>query len=554
VFPVRINPEVPLKLEEIINKALEKNREVRYQSAAELKADLKRLKRDLDSDTAVIDQSARQVKRVFPWKLISGLMVLAAVITVMTIAKFRKAHPNRIESIAVLPLENLSHDTDQEYFADGMTDALITDLSKIGVLRITSRTSIMHYKHTNKSLPDIARELKVDGVIEGSVVRFGNRVRISAELIRAATDQHLWAETYDRDLGDVLKLQSEVAQTIAQQVRAQLTPQQKNRLGFAPTVNPDAYDDYLKGYAFNDGTARGIQKAKEYFEQAIQKDPSFALGYAGLADCYLELGSFRVIPPQDAYSRGKQIVGKALQIDDNLAEAHNTMGFLNWQYDWDWQTAEKEFRYSVELNPNYVDGYVSLAWFLGWLGRREEALSDVAKIHELDPANPLILLDEGGIYYHTRDYPALLEVSTRAAAADPDQWVGHYLLGVAHDGLGQPLEAIPEYQKALELSQGDTDAASGLAHAYAASGQRGPAEKILQDLKQKSTSSYVSPYMIAAIYAALGDKDKAFDFMEKAYQVRSPDIAYFLRADLRIDSLRSDPRFADLLRRSGLPQ
>ena len=285
----------------------------------------------------------------------------------------------RIQSLAVLPLENLSRDPDQEYFSDGMTDALIADLSKIGALRVTSRTSSIRYKKSSKSLPEIARELNVDGVVEGSVMRSGNRVRITARLIHAPTEQNLWSETYERDLGDVLKLQGDVAEAIAQQVRAQLTPEQQARLRSAPAVNPEAYEAYLKGrFTKVAGTQVGLKQAQDYFTAAIREDPRFALAYVGLADCYLELGTYRWLPPQDAYRQASEAVHRALQLDETLGEAHTTLGYLHWRYSWDWRAAEREFRHAVDSNPNYIEGHESLLWYLAWSGRRDEALADIS--------------------------------------------------------------------------------------------------------------------------------------------------------------------------------
>jgi tetratricopeptide (TPR) repeat protein len=415
----------------------------------------------------------------------------------------------------------------------------------------------MHYKGTNKTLPEIAKELNVDGIVEGSVMRSGNRVRITAQLIQAHTDQHLWAETFDRDLSDVLMLQSEVAQAIAQQVRAQLTPQQRARLASARAVNPVAYDAYLRGDSYlrlTKQTAENLTTAQNYFENAIQKDSGFALAYVALAHCYMQLGSFRWVPPQNSYWHAKEAIRKAIELDDSLAEAHTALGWLSWRYDWDWRTAEREFSYALELNPNSSRGHGQLALFLAWSARHAEALAHITEIRKLNPDPMIALAWELSVYHHVRDYITMVELSQQYVASNPNVWNGHYYLGVGYQGLGRQLDAIPEYQKGVELSQGDTDPTAGLAHAYAGAGQRANAEKILRELLQKSKTSYVSPYMIATIYAGLNDKNKAFEFLEKAYQERSPDIPYFLKADLRVDNLRSDPRFQDLLRRVGLPQ
>ena len=465
------------------------------------------------------------------------------------------ASGKKIESLAVLPLQNLSHDPEQEYFSDGMTDALTTQLSKAGTLRVTSRTSAMQYKGTHKSLPEIAKELNVDGVIEGSVMRSGNRVRIAAQLVEASTDRQLWAETYERDLGDVLKLQSEVAQAVAQQVRMQVTPAQQARLHAAPTVDPQAYEAYLKGSSYRPtGTKAGIQQALAYFEQAVQRDPGFAPAYVGLADSYLDLGAYRWLAPADAYRHGSEAIHKALQLDEALGEAHSTLGYLDWQYAWDWEAAEREIRHAVDMNPSYIDGHITLVWYLAWRGRRDEALAEVQKIRWIDPAYPFASLDESGVYYHRRDYKSLTEAGLKAVTANPNMWSPHYFLAVGYEGSGQLDRAAAEYQRAADLSQRNSDPIAGLAHVYTTMGKRAEAEKILRELQQQSKISYGSPYMIAVIYSGLNQKDKAFAYLEKAYQEKSPDMAYFLRADLRIDGLRSDSRFQEICRRMGLPQ
>jgi serine/threonine protein kinase/Tfp pilus assembly protein PilF len=561
VAPVRLNPDVPPKLEEIINKALEKDRKHRFQNASDIRTDLQRLKRDSGSELVVAGASRPPQSRGLA-VLVAGiaLALLAGVVVLTNVGGLRQRlfgtpDPGTIRSLAVLPLENLSHDPDQEYFADGMTDTLITNLSKIDTLRVTSRTSVMHYKRTNKTLPEIAKELNVDGAVEGSVMRSGTRVRITVQLLQARTDRHVWADTYDRELGDVLRLQSEVAQAVAQQVRIQLTPEQQARFRSAPAVNPSAYEAYLKGSSYRPaGTQVAIRQAQSYFEEAVREDPGFALAYVGLADCYLDLGAYRWIPPQDAYRHGSEAIHKALELDGTLGEAHSSLGYLHWQYSWDWQAAESEFRHAIDLNPNYVEAHITLVWYLAWSGRSDESLAELQKIHSLDPAYPFASFDESGVYYHQRNYKSLIEAGQRAVITNPNLWSGHYYLAVGYQGSGHLEQAVPEYQRAVDLSQRDSDTVAGLAHVYAAMGKRAEAEKILSELQRQSKATYVSPYMIAVIYSGLGQNDKAFEFLEKAYQDKSPDIAYFLRADLRLDTLRPDPRFHDLLRRVAFPQ
>ncbi|HTF26078.1 MAG TPA: winged helix-turn-helix domain-containing protein [Candidatus Limnocylindria bacterium] len=462
----------------------------------------------------------------------------------------------RLRSIAVLPLENLSGDPSQEYFADGMTEQLITDLAKVGFLRVISRTSVMRYKGTKKGLPEIAKELNVDGIVEGSVMRSGNRVRITAQLLHAPTDKHLWAEAYERDLGDVIRLQNEVAQAIAQQVRAQLTPQQQARLRSARLVNPEAYEAYLRGryYLSNQFTmAEPLNMAKSYFEESIRKDPGFALAYSGLADSYVYLAFIRQLSPEDAYGPAKEALRKALELDDSIGQTHDTLGLLSWRFEWNWDAAEREFNHAIALAPSYSCAHEDRAVYLSFIGRRADALAEIAKSNELDPG-PSSAMTESAAYYQLRDYQSLVEASRRGMVSSPNEWTEHYNLGVGYEGTGKLLEAISEYQKAIEISNGDHDATASLAHAFAAIGRRAEAQKILHDFERKSKSGYVSPYMIATIYAGLGERDKAFEFLERAYQERSLDLSWHLKADLRIDNLRSDPRFQDLVRRVGYPQ
>ena len=482
-----------------------------------------------------------------------AFLAIASVLWLVRTASRRTAAAPRLRSIAVLPLDNLSGDPSQDYFVDGMTDELITDLAKVGSLRVISRTSVMRYKGTKKGLPEIARELKVDGIVEGSVMRSGQRVRITAQLLDAHTDQHLWAETYERDLGDVLGLQSEVAEAIAQEVRAQSTPQQQAQFRSARSVNPEAYDAYLRGrFYFTTGFTKpdSLRKAQRHFEESIQKDPDFALAYAGLADTYVYLAFSGQLSRDRAYRSAKQALGKALELDDTIGEAHDTLGVLNWRFDWDWDAAEREFNRAIALAPSYSCAHEDRAIYLGFTGRRAEALAEITKINQLD-SGPSSAMAESAAYYELRDYPSLIEASRRGVLSDPNDWFQHYYLGVGYEGMGKLLDAISEYQKAMEMSDGDQGPTVSLAHAYLAVGKRAEGENILRDLERESKSAYVSPYIIATIYAGLGQKDRAFEFLEKAYLERALDLTWFLKADPRIDSLRSDPRFQSLLRRVG---
>ncbi len=508
-----------------------------------------------DKDVAAVSPPNVRVELV-P-RLVFTLLGICAVIFFARLA-WRHAATGAmppIHSIAVLPLDNLSGEAGQDYFVDGMTDELITDLAHISALRVTSRTSVMRFKGTKKSLPEIARELNVDGIVEGSVMRSGQRVRITAQLLYAPSDRHLWAETYERDMGDVLKLQSEVAEAIAQQVRAQVTPQQQARLRSAVAVKPGAYEAYLRGRYFlttQFSTAGPLNSAKSYFEESIRKDPAFALAYWGLADSYIYLALFRQMPPDHAYRAAKESLQKAMLLDPSVGEVHDSLGLLSWRFDWNWATADQEFARAISLAPSYSCAHEDRSIYLSFSGRRAEALAEVAKSNELD-AGPSSAMAESAAYYLLRDYKSLVEASRRVVVSNPNEWIGHYNLGVGYEGTGKLLEAISEFEKAIELSNGDQDAVASLAHAYAATGRREEAKRILQRLEQKSKSSYVSPYIIATIHASLGDKDRAFEFLERALQEKSLEISWHAKADLRIDSLRVDPRFKRFLQRAGMP-
>jgi TolB-like protein/DNA-binding winged helix-turn-helix (wHTH) protein len=459
-------------------------------------------------------------------------------------------------SIAVLPFQNLSGDASREYFADGLTDQLITEMSQIPELRVISHTSVMEYKGTTKHLPQIARELKVDDIVEGSVVREGDQVRVTVQLLDAPDDRHIWSESYQRPVRSILTLQRNIAQAIAQQIRVKLTPQLQARLSTARAVDPAAYEAFLRGryYLMSQfSRPQPLNTARGYFEEAIQKDPNFAPAYAGLADTILNLTHFRHLSPQTGYSSATTAVHQALNLGGSSGEAHIIVAMFSWEYEWDWTAAEREFNYSIALAPSYDCAHAYHALYLAWSNQRDEALTEITKSRELNPGSSFSTT-ESSVYFQLRDYPNLIEASRKGVVSDPDEWLERYFLGVGYESSGRRAEAIPEYQKAVEMSGGDQDPTAALGHAYAMLGRRFEAEKILLDLQRKSKDGYTSPYMLATIYAGLGEKDRAFELLEQAYEERSMDIAWSFKADPRIDNLRSDPRFQALLRRVGLPQ
>ena len=459
--------------------------------------------------------------------------------------------------LAVLPFKNLSGDPGEELFSDGMTQETINWLGRLDAHRlgVIAATSAMRYKNSSMKISEIGRELGADYVLEGGVQKDGSRIRITAELIAVKNQAHLWAGSYDRDRSDVLLTQADIARAVTQQIRLTLTAQAQQQLSRARRVNPDAYLDYLRGQVEGQGFSfEAIAREQAYYEQALQKDPNFALAYAGLANCYMSYMITRRLPPGEAAKRTKEFVSKALQLDENLGEAYGVLAYTNWRYDWDVQAADRNFQRAFELSPNSLRFYLHHINYLAWRGQRAEALVEWAIIRQLDPVRLESEVHSGHVYYQTREYSLLLEAMRNYVASNPRHWVGRNLLAVAYQGSGQTLLAIPEYQRAVEYSGNDSDPTAGLAYAYARTGKRAEAEEILRGLLERSKTSYVSPYMIATIYAGLGNKDKAFEFLEKAYDERSTDLSYFLKADLRMDTLRSDPRFQDLLHRMNFPQ
>jgi TolB-like protein/Flp pilus assembly protein TadD len=454
--------------------------------------------------------------------------------------------------LAVLPLDNLSGDASQNYFADGMTDELITDLAQISALRVISRTSVMVYKGARKPLPQIARELNVDAVVEGTVLRSGDQVRITAQLIEASTDKHLWSQSYQGELRDTLALQKRVAGAIADQIRINLTPQEQTALKNVKVVNPEAYESYLKGrYFWNKRTAEGLKVALAYFSEAIEEDPKYAPAYSGLADTYALSGDWQyaVIPPKEAFPKAKAATIKALELDSALSEAHNSLAFVLDGFDWDLDSGGKEFRRAIELNPGYATAHHWYAWHLSLLGQYDGAIAEMRKAESLDPLSLIINADMAELLVLAHSYDEAIRQSRKTIEMDPNFALAHNQLGQAYLQKQMYADAIAEMRKAVQLSAGSPTCIANLARAYVASGNKSEAVTLLNDLKRRSNPGYSNASEIAMIYASLGDTDQAMNWLEKGFDERfNPGV--LLRPGF--DPLRADSRFQHLLHRVGV--
>ena len=460
----------------------------------------------------------------------------------------------RIGSIAVLPLENLSGDPEQEYFADGMTEALITNLAQIRALRVVSRTSAMQFKGVRKPLPEIARALNVDAVVEGSVARSGDRVRIAAQLIEAAGDTHLWARSYERDLRDVLALQGEVARAIAEEIQVELSREERDRLAPSRRVDPEAYEAYLRGkHHWNRRTEDEILKGIEYFNLAIAKDPLYARAHAGLARAYDTMGTYSFLPPAEAFAQAATAAARALEIDPSLAEAHTALGGVQMTYQWDWTGAERLLRRGIELDPSFADGYHWYSDFLLAMGRFEEAIASIRTAHSLEPLSLTINMSVGSCLFYARRYDEAIAQQRRTLELDPTFTPALRSLGGAYEQKGMYDDAIEAYRKAGALARLDLSAAGLLAHAYAVSGRKDEARRMVGELLEHAKSRYVAPFLLAAIHVGLGDADKAFEYLEHAYRERDRGMVW-IKVSPRFDPVRHDPRFSDLLRRMRLAE
>ncbi len=552
--PSKLNHKIAAGLEAIILKCLEKDPTLRYASARDIAIDLHRL--SMATGAAPIAPPRR---RFLARKVLLGVAVLLVVvlgaIAVWVARRQGDSAAEPIRSLAVLPLANLSGDPQQEYFADGMTEELITELSKIGALKVTSRTSVLRYKGTQKPLPEIARELKVDALVEGSVLRSGDRVRITAQLIRAATDQHLWAESYDRDLRDVLALHSEVARAIAQRIRVTVTPAEQARLAAARPVIPEAHEAYLRGRYFAAKFEREpLLKARDYLQQAIDKDPTYAPAYAELSHVCIKLsGATTTARTAGVLSQARAAAEKAMELDPTLAQAHTVLGLVSVAADWNLPKGFQELERGVELAPDSADALIHASWARIFQGRTQEARAATEHALEVEPLNLEISALSGQVFAILRDYDRAIQQLHQTLEIDPAFPRAYAALARVYAAKGMYAEAVRAHQKWMSLTGATPQQIAALGDAFARGGERGYWMWQLDELNKAAGQGADEPGERASLYAVLGEKEKAFACLEKAYQERDNSL-FFVLFGYRFDSIRSDSRFQGLLRRLQEPR
>ena len=565
VPPAQLRPDLPAELERIIHKAIEKDRDLRYQSAAEIRADLKRLKRETDTTRLIVpvEQSRTALYPVKPpvavapppARKINPRLAIAALIALIAMTSgtlYFLLRDKPLDSLAVLPFVNVSGDPGIEYLSDGIAESIINSMSQLPKLSIRSFSSVAHYKSKDVNPQAIGQDLNVQAVLTGRLIHRGDEYDVDAELIDVRHNRQIWGSQYHPKAADLQAIQEQIAQEISQKLRVQLNGEEKQRLTRAATGDTEAYQLYLQGrYHWNKRTLEDLEQSIDYFQQAIQKDPRYALAYAGQADAYALIADFNVLPAKEVLPKVKAAAGKALELDPSLAEAHTSLAWAQF-HDWDWSGAESEFKRAIALNLSYATAHSWYAEYLMALSRFDEALTEMNRAHELDPLSPVTNLAPGLRLYYSRQYPQAINQFQKTVASDALFVPAHVFLGRAFEQAGVNRDAIVEFRKALDLSEGDTNELAALGHSYAVSHQESEARKILQQLTDRSQQTYVQPTWVAVIHIGLGENDPAFDWLQRAYEDRSAWLVN-LKIDPFFDPIRSDPKFVDLVRRVGLP-
>jgi len=550
VVLVSLRSELPKEILSILGKALAKEPGRRYQHMSEMLAELKSCEKQLEAVKATPEATQRTRLRKFLPYLVAGCGALVALVILGRI-HFFTPREKPITSLAVLPFQNLSADPEQEYFSDGMTEAIIKELSQIRALRVISRTSVMRYKKSEKTVPEIARELGVDAVVEGSVLRAGQDVRITAQLIAAHPEKHLWADDFTRTLENVLLLQSEVAQAIAREIKVAVTPGERERMARARVVDPEAHEAYLKGkYFVAEFTPPDAYKSIQYFQQAIDKDSTYALAYAGMAEAYDNLGSMGIQPPREAWPKVKAYTEKALALDPALAEGILLIAEVKFAYDWDAKGAEEYYKRALELDPNLALAHYWYGFYLTSQGRFDEGIAAIKRATHLDPFSPGTAGMVAFAYGLAGEYDSASVYLERAAEIDSSAVSIYWTESSIYLRQGKYAEAIEQAQKGV--SRGITPCLGDLAVAYALSGQTGKARESLSKLFESIGDGYYSPTSIAAIYCALGDRERVFEYLEKAYRERDVSLVMPALSPPWCDFVKSDPRYHDLMKRVGV--
>lgn len=549
--PMRVNPAVPRGLQEVICRALEKDRNLRYQHAADMRADLQRLKRDTDSGRMALGEETESIP--MPGRLSSTSKQRARPPAAQTGAPRSQRVSKIIDSIAVLPFENTSGDPEHEYLSEGIAGSLINTLATVPKLRVMAQSTVFRYKGRGIDPQAIGRELNVRAVLTGRMMQSGGSLRIGVELVDVPTGSQLWGAQYDRKPGDIFVVQDEISKEISGKLRLQLTRAEKKRLTRHHTEDPEAYRLYLKGrHHWNRWTEEGFYKAIEHFQKAVQKDPRYALAYTGVAESYVLLGWNSYLPPKEAFPKAKAASMAALALNPDLGEAHTPLAAVLWLYDWHWEEAHREFKRSLELNPTYPTAGHWHAEYVMTMGRPVEAIAKMKSSQELDPLALIINVAIGWAFYLARRYDEAIEQLRRTVELDPNYPVGYWILGLVHRKTGRYELAITEGEKGVSLSGGSPMMRAALAHTYSMAGRTREARQMLDDLTRLAQHKHVAPHFFAGIHIGLGESDRAMEYLEKSYEEHSHWLVY-LHIDPSMDPLRDQPRFQDLLQRVGLP-